>query len=176
MSNIVYIAASIDGYIAKEDGNLDWLTDIPNPDNSDYGFSEFMNEIDAIIMGRKTFEVVLGFGEWSYTKPVYVLSNTLSQVPDRLKDKAEIIKGDLKEIIINLKKKGIKNLYIDGGNTIQNFLKLNLIDELIITRIPILLGSGIPLFSASASEFKLNHIKTEILSNSLVKSKYKVIY
>ena len=91
MSNIVYIATSIDGYIAKKDGGLDWLNEVPNPDKSDFGFSNFMDSIDAIIMGRNTFEIVLSFGEWPYNKPVFVLSNTLKTVPDNLKNKAEIL-------------------------------------------------------------------------------------
>ena len=173
MANFVYIAASIDGYIAKKDGGLDWLNEVPNPDESDFGFKDFMESIDAIIMGRNTFEIVLSFGEWPYIKPVFVLSNTLQAIPENLKDKAEILTGSPASIIKEMNSRKYFNLYIDGGKTIQEFLKHDLIDELIITRIPILLGEGIPLFDLLTKEQKYEHIKTDIFNNSLVKSHYK---
>lgn len=174
MSNTVYIATSIDGYIAREDGTIDWLMELPNPDNSDYGFSVFLERIDGIIMGRKSFETVLGFKEWPYpkTKPIFVLSNSLDELPGNLPVKVEIVRGELKRIIEILKDKGINNLYIDGGKTIQSFLKEDLIDEMIITRIPILLGSGIPLFGINNLELKFEHAGTEVYNNMLVRSKY----
>ena len=172
MANIVYIATSLDGFIARNDGNVDWLMEIPNPDNSDYGFSDFMNRIDGLIMGRNTFELVLQFGEWPYTKPVFVLSKTMKKIPGKYKAQAELINGNLKTIVKELNSRGYNNLYIDGGKTIQSFLKQDMIDELIITRIPIILGSGIPLFEEMDSELKMDHVKTEILNNTLVKSRY----
>jgi len=81
MPIIVYIATSLDGHIAKKDGSIDWLMEVPNPDNSDYGFSEFIERIDGIIMGRNTFETVVGFDQWPYSKPVFVLSNNLKKPP-----------------------------------------------------------------------------------------------
>lgn len=172
MANIVYIACSIDGYIARKDGNIDWLTETPNPDNSDYGFSEFIERIDGLIMGRKTFEMVLSFGQWPYTKPVFVLSSTMKDVPADLQGKAEVIAGPLRDIVASLNSRGFVNLYIDGGKTIQNFLKQDLIDELIITRIPIVLGSGLPLFDEMDREIKFEHSRTEVLNKELVKSTY----
>ena len=172
MANIVYIATSLDGFIARKDGSIDWLMDIPNPGNSDLGFSAFMERIDGILMGRNTFETVVSFGQWPYTKPVYVLSSVLKDVPADLRDKAELVQGDLPGIIASLKSKGIKHLYIDGGRTIQSFLKLDLIDELIITRIPIILGSGIPLFVDMDREIKLELAHNEVLNKDLVKSTY----
>ena len=172
MANIVYIATSLDGFIARKDGSIDWLMDIPNPEKSDYGFSAFMERIDGILMGRNTFETVVSFGQWPYTKPVYVLSSVLKDVPADLRDKAELVQGDLPGIIASLKSKGIKHLYIDGGRTIQSFLKLDLIDELIITRIPIILGSGIPLFVDMDREIKLELAHNEVLNKDLVKSTY----
>lgn len=100
MSNTVYIAASLDGYITDRDGSLDWLHNIPNPDNSDFGFSEFVARMDALVMGRVTFETVCGFeGAWPYSKPVFVLSNTLDSVPTRLDDKAEVVRGPLQNVL-----------------------------------------------------------------------------
>jgi len=97
MSNIVYIATSLDGFIARKDGSLDWLMEYPNPEKSDFGFASFLDRIDGIIMGRKTFEVVLGFREWPYTKPVFVLTTSLKEMPAHLRNKAALCQGDLKK-------------------------------------------------------------------------------
>lgn len=173
MANIVYIATSLDGFIADKDGGLDWLNDLPNPTGSDYGFSDFMGRVDAILMGRKTYEKVLSFDcDWPYSKKVFVLSNNLSEVDNSLKGKVEIIKGELKTLVRKLNDDGFKNLYIDGGITIQNFLKEGLIDELIITRVPIILGGGISLFASLENSLTLEHVNTEIFDNGLVKSRY----
>lgn len=172
MPNIIYIAASIDGYIAREDGNIDWLTEIPNPEQSDYGFAEFMKRVDGMIMGRATFETVQQFDIWLYTKPVFVLSNSLSKLSGRYADKVELVTGDLKQVIESLNKKGMNTLYIDGGKTIRGFLREDLIDEMIITRIPVLLGKGIPLFAINNKELGFKHLQTESFSNGLVKSRY----
>ncbi len=173
MANIVYIAASLDGFIAKKDGNIDWLNEIPNPDGSDFGFSEFLKNIDAIVMGKNTFELVLTFNKWPYNKPVFVLSRTLQSVQNNLADKVEILRGSANSVVKELNARKYFNLYIDGGKTIQGFLKQELIDEIIITRIPILLGEGIPLFAELTKDQKYEHIKTEVLNNALVRSHYK---
>jgi dihydrofolate reductase len=173
MTNSIYIATSLDGFIATQTGGLDWLMDVPNPEKSDFGFAEFMDTIDALVMGRNTFEKVLAFGEWPYTKPVFVLSTRMENVPEYLSDKAELIKGAPKEVVAQLAERGYKNLYIDGGKVIQSFLNEDLIDEMIITRVPILLGQGIPLFSEHEQSLKFKHVKTEVLNNYLVKSTYQ---
>ncbi len=176
MSNIVYIATSLDGYIADKDGGLDWLHSIPNPDNLDLGWTDFMGKIDALIMGRNTFEAVCGFDvEWPYTKPVFVLSNTMSSVAEAYKDKAEIISGSLPQVIESLHKRGFYNLYIDGGKTIQSFLNADLIDELIITQLPTLLGGGTPLFSALAEPLAFEHISSQVYLDAMVQSYYRRI-
>jgi len=172
MANIIYIATSLDGFIARKDGSIDWLTEIPNPDNSDYGFSSFIDSIDGIIMGRNTFETVVSFNQWPYTKPVFILSNKLKKVPGAYKEKAKIVNGDIGDIVESLRKDGIERIYVDGGKTIQSFLERNLIDEFIITRAPLLLGSGIPLFAEMNFETKLKLVDSEILSGSLVKCNY----
>ncbi len=171
MTNCVYIATSLDGYIATSDGSLDWLTEFPNPNNDDYGYAEFMNRMDAIIMGRGTFEKVLTFDHWPYDKPTFVLSNSLKSLPQELIGKAEILKGELKGLLGKILARGYGNLYIDGGRTIQAFLAEDLIDELIITQIPILLGSGIPLFGFLADAMWFTLHKTEIYGE-LVQSTY----
>lgn len=173
MKRYVYIAQSLDGFITDKEGDIDWLNDIPNPEDSDFGFNEFMNRIDAVVMGRNTFEKVISFNVWIYNKPVYVISKSLKSLPQEYQGKAELLNLNPTQIIDTLKKKGMENLYIDGGALIQSFLSEDLIDELIITTIPIILGGGIPLFGVLRNSIKFRHIKTEILINSLVKSYYR---
>ena len=173
MPNYVYIACSLDGFIAKPEGNLDWLLNIQNPNNDDYGFSEYMSNIDGIIMGRNTFETVLGFPEWPYQKPVFVLSNTMKNIPDIVKDKVEIVSGDLKKIIRDLHQGRINNIYVDGGKTIQSFLMEDLIDEMIITTVSKILGEGISLFGEIGIEKHFLIEKVERLNEYMVKTYYR---
>lgn len=173
MSNIVYIATSLDGYIAGVNGELDWLMGFPNPGNSDYGFGEFMSRIDGIVMGRSTFDLVVTFGQWPYPKKVFVLSNSLEEVPEHLKDKAEIVNGDLKQLVHDLNGRGYHNLYIDGGQTVQGFMRAELIDEMIISRLPIVLGEGIPLFGSLDQPQTFDCAGTETFENGITKTTYK---
>jgi dihydrofolate reductase len=174
MKNIVFIGTSLDGYIADKDGGLDFLYSIPNPDQKDLGYLDFIENINALLMGRKTYETILGFGgEWPYTKPVFVLSNTLTSLPEYLDEKVELVSGPIEEIVQNLNNRGFKNLYIDGGKLIQSFFKKDMIDELIISQIPILLGGGVPLFGVLKSHLMFEHIGTEVLLNAIVQSHYK---
>lgn len=172
MTLYIYIAQSLDGYIAGPNGDLDWLNNIPNPDNNDFGFAEFMKQIDAVVMGRNTFEKVQTFGIWPYSKPVYVASGSLKSLPSEYSGKAQIINLSPSEIVEKLEKEGLSNIYIDGGALIQSFLTKDLIDELIITTVPILLGSGISLFGKLETSVELKFRQSEILINSLVKSYY----
>lgn len=145
--NSVFIATSIDGYIADVDGGIDWLHTVPNPDNIDMGYSSFMSRIDAIVMGRRTFETVCSFDiEWPYSKPVFVLSTKLKELDPIYTGKVTLVSGTLPEVLAYIHAKGYGRLYIDGGSTIRSFLKEDLIDEMIITVIPTLLGGGVPLF------------------------------
>ncbi len=172
MANYVYIATSLDGYIATLEGGLDWLYAIPNPDNDDYGYADFIEGVDAIVMGRNTFEKVVTFDPWPYTKPVFVLSNTLKQLPKAVENKAEKVSGKLRKLIQQLSSKGYSNLYIDGGSVIRSFLAEDLIDQMTITTVPILLGSGIPLFTQLSDTLMFEHQTTEVLSSALVKTHY----
>jgi dihydrofolate reductase len=173
MSNIVYIAVSLDGYIATTDGGIDWLHDVPNPTESDYGWREFIKRIDALIMGRNTYEKVLTFGGWPYEKPVFVATSVLEDVPSHLEGKVQFIKGPPSDLIAEATRQGYQNLYIDGGITIQGFLAADLVDELILTHIPVLLGDGYPLFGKLADSLKFRHAKTEIYNDILVQSFYE---
>ncbi|MDJ0747135.1 MAG: dihydrofolate reductase family protein [Xenococcaceae cyanobacterium MO_167.B27] len=172
MTNYVYIATSLDGFIATSNGGLDWLYEFPNPEQSDFGYGEFMSSIDAIVMGRNTFQKVLTFDKWSYDKPVFILSNTLTQLPENIIDKAEIVSGNIQKLVNQLNQRGYNNLYVDGGSVIQSFLQKDLIDEMIITRVPILLGNGFSLFGKLDQHLKFRHQKTEIYNNTQVKSYY----
>lgn len=173
MTNIVYIATSLDGYIADKNNNIDWLHETPNPDGSDMGFNQFISEIDALVMGRNTLDMVLSFDcDWPYTKPVFVLSNTMTSIPEGYEDKVFLVKGELRDIVQELKDKGFYNLYIDGGVTIQSFLKEDMIDEIIITTIPVVLGGGIPLFGELSEPLKFKHIKSERYLDCLVKNHF----
>lgn len=174
LKNSVFIATSIDGYIADKNGGIDWLHSIPNPDNDDMGYVEFIKEIDALVMGRKTFETVLGFDvDWPYSKPVFVLSNKLKEIPASHKDKAFLIKGTLTEILEQIHNKGLNRLYIDGGTTIRNFLKEDLIDEMVLTTIPILLGGGSSLFTELPNKLKFELIGKKTYLNQISQNHYR---
>ena len=173
MGNTVFIGTSLDGYIADKNGGLEFLQSVPNPEHDQLGFPEFMDSIDALLMGRNTYETVLGFGgDWAYSKPVFVLSSTLSSLPEHLQGKVEIVNGPIEKVVQQLNQKGLENLYIDGGKTIQNFLKEDLIDEMIITVIPILLGGGVPLFGELPKPMEFEHLKTEVFLNAIVQNHY----
>ncbi|MCW8346917.1 dihydrofolate reductase family protein [Vibrio sp. ZSDZ65] len=173
MANIVYIATSLDGFIADKNNNLEWLHDVPNPEGSDFGFADFMDRIDALVMGRNTLDVVLSFDcEWPYSKPVFVLSNTMKEVPKGYEGKVFLINGDLNDIVKDLNTRGYHDLYIDGGVTIQNFLQEDLIDEMIITTIPILLGGGISLFGSLDKPIKFKHLSAQRYADCIVKNRY----
>jgi len=175
MSNIVYIATSLDGYIADKNGNIEWLQIVSNPDGLDFGWADFIDGIDAIIMGRTTAETVLGFGlGWPYTKPVFILSNTWRKIPGELVGKAELINGSMKQVIKTLNQRDIKNIYVDGGKTINSFMREGLVDEIIITTIPVILGGGVPLFGELDDAINLEHIKTNVFLDAIVQNHYRV--
>ncbi|MEM9327843.1 MAG: dihydrofolate reductase family protein [Bacteroidota bacterium] len=172
--NSVFIAMSLDGFIADKDGKIDWLHSIPNPDNDDMGYNEFMGRTDAIVMGRKTFETVLGFGiEWPYSRPVFVLSRSMKAVPHELQDHVELVSGPLPEVITWIHTKGHRHLYIDGGRTIQSFLQEDLIDELVVSTIPIVLGGGSPLFGALGHPLSFELVDSKTYLNAIVQRRYR---
>jgi dihydrofolate reductase len=172
MKTCIFIAASLDGYIARSDGSIDWLI-AATPTGDQHGYNEFIAQIDTIVMGRKTFDTVLGFDGWPYEgKRVIVLSRTLESIPARLSGKAELHRGPVLELHAALAAGGCQGLYIDGGQTVQSFLREGLVDELTLTHIPILLGSGTPLFGALPHDLPLQHLCTRVIADSLVQSTY----
>ncbi len=185
MKASVYIAVTLDGYIARENGALDWLpgaeSDISsesenNSENEGFGYELFLDNIDVLVMGRNTYEFVLSSGQWPYgNKRVIVLSSTLDSISDNVPNTVEIRSGSPDEIYLELKSAGAKHLYIDGGKTIQGFLSSGLINEIIITTVPILIGKGIPLFGVLKEDKKLKLLETKHYTNGFVQSKYSVL-
>jgi dihydrofolate reductase len=167
----VFIGTSVDGFIARPDGELDFL---PPGGGEPHGYDEFIRSVDALVIGRKTFETVLRFDEWPYgEKPVFVLSSrSLAPVP--VGAVVELLSGDPVEIVSRLEARGIRHLYVDGGITIQRFLRAGLIQRLIITRVPVLIGDGIPLFGSLPHDVRLRHIATRHYPSGLVQSEYEV--
>jgi dihydrofolate reductase len=173
----VFIAASVDGFIARPDGDIEWLHR-PEYDGAELNgvtYEHFIASVDALVMGRKTLEKVLSFPEWPYEGfPVFALSHQPLELPAHLKGKVEVVSQDVNALVAELAERGMKHLYIDGGQTIQQFLEAGLIDEMIITRIPVVLGQGIPLFSQLGGEHELRHIGTYASDNGFVQSRYEV--
>jgi len=167
----VFIGTSLDGFIARTDGSLDFL---PPGGGEPHGYDEFMASVDALIIGRKTYETVLAFESWPYGKKlVYVLSTRpLAPAPDAAV--VEHLSGPLTAIPLQLAARGINHVYVDGGITIQGFLQAGLIQRLIITRVPVLIGTGIPLFGATTRDIRLKHIATRHYASGLVQSEYEV--
>lgn len=167
----MYCAVSLDGYIARSDGDVGWLGEgLPD---EDYGWSEFFPDIDHILMGRGTFEKVLEFGTWPYEDtPLTVLSTTLGDVPEHLSDKAGVANAPPHALLEELAALGVRRVYVDGGKTVQGFLAEDLIDELVLTTIPVLIGDGIPLFGSLEQDLRWTHASTRSFPDGLVKNRY----
>ena len=171
MKASVFIGTSLDGFIARVNGDLDFL---PPDGGEPHGYNEFMATVDALIIGRKTFETVLTFDAWPYgEKPVFVLS-THPLAPAPLGAVVERLSGDPAEITSQLERRGIRHVYVDGGITIQRFLQAGLIQRIIITRVPVLIGAGIPLFGSLPRDITLKHVATRQYVSGLVQSEYVV--
>lgn len=173
----VFIATSLDAYIAREDGRIDWLEEAHRsaPPGDDFGYQEFFDAVDVLILGRKTFETVWGFPEWPYgEKRVVVLSQTLHQLPADCPPSVRLTDQSPAEIVKSLERETFQHAYVDGGSTIQSFLAAGLVSDLTITTIPILLGSGLPLFGPLPEDLPLLHEKTQVFPNGFVQSKYRV--
>jgi dihydrofolate reductase len=167
----VFVGTSLDGFIARANGDLDFL---PPGGGEPHGYDEFMATVDALVIGRKTFETVLTFDTWPYgEKPVFVLS-TRSLAPTPPGAVVERMSGAPADIVSQLAARGIRHVYVDGGITIQRFLQAGLIHRLIITRVPVLIGAGIPLFGAIQRDIALRHVTTRQYASGLVQSEYVV--
>lgn len=166
----IYIATSIDGYIARPDGSLDWLDRVGGFDE-DYGFQSFLNSIDGLIIGRKTYEVATTVPDPYPGKRVVVLSRSL----ERVKAGMELYCGDLQELLARLQREGIRHIWVDGGTALSQFLSAQLVDTMILSIIPVVLGSGIPLFSAIEKEIPLRLLSSQSYPSGLVQLQYERI-
>src|SRR5215211_4920064 len=171
----VFIATSLDGFIARANGDLDWLTGVESASTEqDYGYQEYIDTVDTIVVGRNTFELVLTFDTWPYSgKNVVVLSSRPDVIPPHLVDDVEWLSLPPQRLVGRLAAQGATHLYVDGGKTIQGFMRAGLIDELTITRVPILIGTGVPLFGPLGHDVRLTHIATRQFENGYVQSKYR---
>lgn len=166
----IYISASIDGYIARKDHSLDWLDRVGGFDE-DYGFQKLLGDIDALIIGRKTYEVATTVPEPYPGKRVVVLSNSLGSVRSDM----ELYRGDLVELICKLRREGVNHIWIDGGSVISQFLSSNLVDEMTLSIIPVILGSGIPLFQVITQEIPCRLIASQGYRSGLVQMHYEIV-
>lgn len=182
----VFIAASEDGYSATKKGEVGWLEQAGKPDAdmskcADMGFAQFFESVDCMIMGRKSMETLSSFDltpeQWPYGNiPIYVLSSTITEAPDNMQNKVQMFSGEVSDLLASLTSKGLTHAYIDGGAVISAFLDKQLINEMTITRAPILLGDGIPLFGKQNKSIKLQNAQSIAYPNDFVQVKYTVSY
>jgi len=167
----VFVGASLDGFIARPNGAFDFLPENPEP----HGYDEFFATVDAMVMGRNTYETVLAFEAWPYgKKPVFVLSTRpLARAPAGAV--VEHLAGTPQEIMAQLAERGIQHVYVDGGQTVQAFLRAGVIDRITITRVPVIIGSGISIFGTVGGDIRLQHITTRHFPSGLVQSEYAVL-
>lgn len=168
----VFVGTSVDGFIARPDGGLDFL---PADGGEPHGYEEFIAGIDAIVIGRKTFETVLGFPGWPYGRMRVVALSSRPLDVSVARGPVEAMGGTPAEIVAKLRASGARHLYVDGGITIQRFLAAGLVDRLIVTRVPVLIGEGIPLFGALPRDVRLQHVATRDYPSGLVQSEYRVL-
>jgi dihydrofolate reductase len=173
MTVSVFVGVSVDGFLARQNGDLDFL---PEGGGEPHGYDEFIASVDAIVIGRKTFEKVLTFGAWPYgAKRVVVLSSRSLDLSGIEGGAVERMTGAPSEIVSRLEADGARHLYVDGGITIQGFLRAGLVDRLVVTRVPVLIGEGIPLFGALPGDVRLRHVATRHFTSGLVQSEYALI-
>jgi len=169
----VFVGTSVDGFIARPNGDLDFL---PPGGGEPHGYDEFMASVDTLVIGRKTFDTVLAFPDWPYgEKRVVVLSHAPVDFSGVRGGRVEAMSGTPAEIVARLAAGGVQQVYLDGGITIQGFLRAGLVDRLIVTRVPVLIGEGVPLFGALPHDVRLRHVATRSFPGGLVQSEYEVV-
>lgn len=173
MTVSVFVGASVDGFIARPNDGLDWL---PEGGGEPHGYNEFIASVDAIVIGRRTFEKVLTLGPWHYgDKRVVVLSHHPVDLSAAGGGVIEQMAGSPAEVVARLAATGARHLYVDGGLTIQEFLRAGQVQRLVITRVPVLIGSGISLFGSTGRDIALEHVATRAYASGLVQSEYEVV-
>ncbi len=172
MKASVFVGTSLDGFIARPNGEFDFL---PPDGGEPHGYIEFMATVDTIVIGRKTFETVLTMNPWPYDKKRVVVLSSRPLDLSAAKGVVEQMSGSPAEIVSRLAASGAHHVYVDGGITIQGFLRAGLVHRLIITRVPVLIGAGIPLFGSLPHDVRLRHIATRNYPSGLVSSEYSVV-
>ncbi|MGP4104275.1 dihydrofolate reductase family protein [Nonomuraea sp. KM90] len=167
----VFIGISLDGFIAREDGDLGWLTSRGEAAGDDLGYDEFISGIDAVVMGRGTYEPGLTYDPWPHEgRHTAVLSTTLEAGADP----RVTVYRDLDTLVRGLAERGTKSVYVDGGQVIRTFLRAGLIDEITLTTVPVLIGTGLPLFGPAGRDVPLTHLSTKVFGAGVVQSTYAV--
>jgi dihydrofolate reductase len=171
----VFIATSLDGFIARADGTLDWLLS-HDAQGEDHGYDAFIAGMDAIVMGRGTFDTVLGFDPWPYALPVLVLSSTLAEgaLPARLAGRVTVADLTPAGAMAWLSARGHRRVYVDGGRVVQAFLAAGLVADMVISTLPVLIGTGRPLFGALPGDVTCRHLGTTAFPSGLVQSRYAI--
>lgn len=171
----VFIATSLDGFIARKNGNIDWLLSRDDP-NEDHGYQNFIKDIDGLVMGRGSFEGIAASQPWAYDRPVVVLSKTLasSPVPDHLTGRVRFVDMTPKATMEMLEMEGWRRVYVDGGQVVQSFLRAGLIADMVVTQVPVLIGAGRQLFGPIDRDIPLKHVMTKAFPSGLVQSLYKL--
>ena len=171
----VFIAISLDGFIARQDGDIDWLLQRDDP-TEDHGYAAFIADKDMIVMGRGSYEKVLTLDPWPYDRPVLVLSEQLADapVPEALMGKVRFSSRAPKDAMVNLAEQNVRRVYVDGGRLVQSFLRDGLVADMVITTVPVLLGSGRPLFGALSRDIDLKLVSSRSFPSGLVQSSYRL--
>lgn len=171
----VFIAISLDGFIARSDGDIDWLLQRDDP-TEDHGYAAFIADKDLIVMGRGSYEKVLTFDSWPYDLPVLVLSEQLADapVPEALKGKVRFSNLAPKDAMEKLAGENVQRIYLDGGRLVQSFLREGLITDMVITTVPVLIGSGRPLFGELTQDIDLRLVSSRSFPSGLVQSTYRL--
>lgn len=172
MKASVFVGVSVDGFMARTNGALDFL---PAGGGEPHGYDEFIQTVDALVIGRNTYETVLGFDGWPYGEKLVFVLSTHALAPHPTGARVEWMSGEPIDIASELASRGIKHIYVDGGITIQGFLRAGLIQRLVVTRVPVLIGTGIPLFGATAHDILLKHVATRHYASGLVQSEYEIV-
>jgi dihydrofolate reductase len=172
----VFMATSLDGFVARKDHSLDWLMK-QNTDGEDHGFDDFMASVDGLIMGSGSFKTVLAFESWPYQKPVIVMSHSLveNDIPAELESKVRLTQLSPQELILSLVKEGWKRAYVDGGKLVQSFIRAGLVQDMTITSVPVLIGEGVRLFGSIDDDIDLELIGSKSFNSGLVQNHYRLI-
>ena len=181
----VFLGMSVDGFIARLDGDLSWLTGessppadgepAPAPDDGaggDFGFGDFVRGVDAVLMGRSTYAFIAPFADWPYEgRPVHVLSTTLAEHADT----RITVHRSIEEAVEALSGAGYRRVYVDGGRTVHEFLAAGLVGELTLSRVPVLIGTGLTPFGPLPHDLRLEHVATRDYPGGMVQSTYRVL-